>query len=534
MKFVGGVVFNQRPQNAVSLPQSTLMGSSSSNLSSLEPAEHALVEVPLVSPVGNTDAIVEERDTVVQQLEPQQRKRKRQKLTQEEKLLKKTQTSREDKNFIKWYLEVGILEKQFGSHQQEWAASVIQLHYYRHRLKKIMRDELLHKEEELLLTKKQEIEKACATQQTAFSEKLAELTQKQQWVDIAKGSQLAEAAKQEYLSALKNLEDPLKELKKRKTAKREQMIKNTVRFSQIVERNEKSNKAMKDIMQSQQQAIIQLGAYTSKRGKEMFKFFSLNEVVPQAEQEDIVKPFSSCSLSSSFPQAIIPLSVLKPADNLSVAQIELQNQLTQACYCADVAKVKELIKKKGADPAIPDKVGQQPLAAAIWGLAFKVMDYLEKTVKYTGEDWQTIAKDLQQRHRKLLPASTKIVTYGDWFEHYNSREAAWFYHYSDCKVREYEDIPITWDGSRHIASMSYALRFRNVHGVTQYNTAGSQQNWCAMSERLKSGSDGAQPVWFSTMVESMANRLGKHGIKCNSNYQQEEVKSSDGLSLPKA
>lgn len=100
-------------------------------------------------------------------------------------------------------------------------------------------------------------------------------------------------------------------------------------------------------------------------------------------------------------------SVLKTNDYLlaATAQLELQNQLTQACYDSDIDKVRDLIEKKIADPFIPDKDGQQPMAAAIWGLSLEVMDYLETKATLSFRDWISIAEFLQNKYGQVISSS---------------------------------------------------------------------------------------------------------------------------------
>jgi hypothetical protein len=124
-------------------------------------------------------------------------------------------------------------------------------------------------------------------------------------------------------------------------------------------------------------------------------------------------------------------SVLKITEGLSVVKIELQNQLTKACYNADIDEVKRLVEEKGADPTRSDAKGQQPLAAAIWGLAFDVITYLESQANYTKQDWKQIVNSIVSLHGRILPYSKHYETLKDITNHYRSKIAPFMY---DCTL----------------------------------------------------------------------------------------------------
>ncbi len=112
---------------------------------------------------------------------------------------------------------------------------------------------------------------------------------------------------------------------------------------------------------------------------------------------------SECA-SEALPLSKERQSVLKTNHYLlaATAQLELQNQLTQACYDSDIDKVRDLIEKKFADPFIPDQDGQQPMAAAIWGLSLEVVGYLETKATLSFSDWISIAEFLQNKYGQVV------------------------------------------------------------------------------------------------------------------------------------
>jgi len=150
----------------------------------------------------------------------------------------------------------------------------------------------------------------------------------------------------------------------------------------------------------------------------------LSECKSQQERATRIRDISQtlfCDSTSTIP-SVSKESVLKTSRYLlaATAQLELQNQLTQACYDADMETVKDLIEKKLADPFMADKNGQQPMAAAIWGLSLEVMDYLETKAILSLNDWVSIAEFLQNKHGQVI-VSAPVVEKEENVVYRNSR-----------------------------------------------------------------------------------------------------------------
>ncbi len=144
---------------------------------------------------------------------------------------------------------------------------------------------------------------------------------------------------------------------------------------------------------------------------------------------------SSSRFFSSTGSSSTPLHILKTRDDLTFAERKLQTCLTQACYDADIDTVKRLIEE-GAYPTKADENGQEPMAAAIWGLALEVVVYLETKANYSYQDWKRIANNVLSLRGHVLPFGSSIKSYADLLQHYRGEEDRWFYSYTDlwCRV----------------------------------------------------------------------------------------------------
>lgn len=209
--------------------------------------------------------------------------------------------------------------------------------------------------------------------------------------------------------------------------------------------------------------------------------------------------------------------ILNTNQKLSAEKIELQNQLTKACYDADLDIVKDLIEKQGADPITPDKNNQEPMAAAIWGLAFNVMNYLEKKISYAISDWERISAHLMMQHQIILPTTIrKIITYRDWKQHHDAKLAPWLYTYEGCKKRLMDDDKM-WPQVWHVVGMyetedlvkgNFVLHLSYVPRTVNYES--------------NIGSEWAPHVyWFNNVCEKMANRLRERGLSVKNDYHLE-------------
>jgi hypothetical protein len=217
---------------------------------------------------------------------------------------------------------------------------------------------------------------------------------------------------------------------------------------------------------------------------------------------------TSSSFSTNQPQTALKTNVDLPAE-----QMQLQNELTQACYDCEIDKVKALIKQKGADPAIPDKDGRQPMAAALWGLSFKIMDYLEEKVAYTPQDWLELSIYVQKTHGAVVPQTKKIITHNDWLEHYEGNYATWFYSYDQTAVRMIPKIHFNWNRTQHINRIERG----NNDGV--YVSISSKPTELIICVPNQSYVMRDQVNWLNSMCELMINRLRGKGLVISENNQ---------------
>lgn len=204
--------------------------------------------------------------------------------------------------------------------------------------------------------------------------------------------------------------------------------------------------------------------------------------------------------------------------------VKQQGELTQACYQANLARVKELIEQKKSDPTLPDYHGQKPLAAAIWGLAVDVVNYLVPKLHYKKQDWYAIFAYLQKRHNSVLPMKEKIGTYKAWYEHFNAEVAPWLYKYSDAKKREC-----------HANQMDGSCEESWITGMEDYgddNDTISLMVWSESTydreiERYYGLDDPittgrGQVSFFRGLCESMNALFKRYGIQLSENYQLSE------------
>lgn len=213
-------------------------------------------------------------------------------------------------------------------------------------------------------------------------------------------------------------------------------------------------------------------------------------------------------------------TALKSNQSLSIEALALQKQLTEACYNADLERVKELIEQQGADPAIAAQTGQQPLAAAIWGLSLEVIDYLESKVGYTEQDWINVVSSLENEQGVVLPLRRNILTYGDWLEHYKSGDAPWFYDYDLAQKRFGQDKE---DRIYDLQKWCVGLYAEDINHVQQklidIASRGDRFSPSYMKRQIAYGDVAV--VFFRHLCLTMANRLKERGVYLSENCQIE-------------
>jgi ankyrin repeat protein len=123
-----------------------------------------------------------------------------------------------------------------------------------------------------------------------------------------------------------------------------------------------------------------------------------------------------------------------------IDQLELQNQLVEACKQADKEKVTSLLIL-GAKPDIPNKKGEQPLGAAVWGMCPDVVNILLEQLKDWGAalmTWKQCEDHNNKHYEKVFIFSedTFISSYPNWYMFLESIERRSFirdYHLREAK-----------------------------------------------------------------------------------------------------
>jgi hypothetical protein len=238
---------------------------------------------------------------------------------------------------------------------------------------------------------------------------------------------------------------------------------------------------------------------------------------------------------------------LKSKNGLPAAQMYVQDRLTEACFNADLELVKELISKHGADPAVPDKDGQQPLAAAIWGLSQNVVDYLQSCVPYTERDWATIAADVQNRHGILLPMREKINNYKQWYNHFRSGDAPWLYNLDAFGRRTNINMNEVWGWSSEIQQTYVAQQgFGAYNGIRiMVKGCGSISNFfnnmgVTPIDKYRENDSIDSSSWhknqiseFENLCNNMVECLRSHRINVAENYQLISDNSHSSIPVPR-
>jgi hypothetical protein len=451
------------------------------------------------------EVIAQERNAIVQKLEPQAVEIER--LRQENEALRRLQNLPEDKRFVELNTEVVEIEKALGANKKNHAASVIQEAYHRRRLRQSRQQRWLHVEKQALLEQQAAMKEKFTREEGVFEEKIASLAAKKLWMEVAKQGQVAEMAKQKHIEALEKAQEPLRQLEKDKVEKHQRMVHQTTRFNLASQTKNRYWDAILNTSQAQNNACLKLSAYLTEREEAMKR-----RNVPRGflfRSAPMIGGSSSASTSSAASQ---PQTALKTNQGLSAEKMQLQNELAQACYDCDIDKVKVLIEQKGADPAIPDKDGRQPMAAAIWGLSFKVMDYLEEKVAYYPQDWLDIGKYLQCDKNIILPQDKVILTYGDFLAHYERQLAPWIYDIDKfmSKVGEL--------GGQLGKNFVISCKPRGVMvSMKIVDADGTRLHETIVSAPLLEGA--YQRNCLTEMCEAMANRLRGKGLVISENNQ---------------
>ena len=192
------------------------------------------------------------------------------------------------------------------------------------------------------------------------------------------------------------------------------------------------------------------------------------------------------------------------AANQENVQVNLiVNQITSACGDADLTRVRALINQFEDLAALNNNAKQRFLAAAIWGLSFDVVDFLETTLNYTNEDYQRAVRTLQNEHGRVVPLNNIIKTNKDWYEHYQREllqvedkqqfnvHTQWLYDEAGLRRRKYDEylesygIPMTsfvagmissnqWDPTlmiHKIDPMDFVVQ--DPHGAYEWNADGT-------------------------------------------------------------
>jgi hypothetical protein len=267
-------------------------------------------------------------------------------------------------------------------------------------------------------------------------------------------------------------------------------------------------KKQKNMKRAQPQCFMEATRFNATQQAQCEAYLALGTSLIEPQQTRKRSFFVSIT-SSPFNQ---PQTALKTNVGLTAKQMELQNELAQACYDCEIDKVKGLIEQKDADPAIPDQNGRQPMAAAIWGLSFKVMDYLEEKVAYTQQDWLELSVYVQKKHGAVVPQTQEIITHNDWLKHYEEKYAPWFYSYNETAARAIPQIHMNWDETQHIDRVERA----NNDGVYVSISSNPKriiyvQNYSYVMRN--------QVYWLNSMSESMINRLRGKGLVSAENDQ---------------
>ncbi len=187
------------------------------------------------------------------------------------------------------------------------------------------------------------------------------------------------------------------------------------------------------------------------------------EVKQQSSPHSTATKSEVGSSSMFFSQPTLPVSSTSEIYSSSISSIpehsvqELQDVLTLACYQADLKQVKMLVEQKGVSPIANDSQRQTATTAAIRGLAFNVLEYLETKTNYELTDWLDMARKVQNKDGTLILFNRSVTTFQNLVKHYEKNKDSFIYDHSELEKRRVVAIKSPYKNRKNLKSFEEPL-----------------------------------------------------------------------------